>query len=70
MTTSGTIVPCPVCSASLDVRLAHGKKSGKPFIMLVCPVDGRHFRAFIYDRSYMDRVMAQAQVAGAREKGE
>ena len=30
-------VSCPVCSESLAVRPAEGRKSGKPFIMLVCP---------------------------------
>lgn len=48
--------PCPVCGEALDVRLAQGRKSGKPFIALVCPVDGRHFRGFIADRGYLDQV--------------
>jgi hypothetical protein len=50
------IAPCPVCSKSLAVRPAEGRKSGKPFIMLVCPEDGRHFRGFITDKNYVDRV--------------
>ena len=53
--------PCPVCSRSLTVRPAEGRKSGKPFIMLVCPEDGRHFRGFITDKAYVGRVMDRAE---------
>jgi hypothetical protein len=48
---------CPVCSQSLTVRLAEGRKSGKPFVMLVCPQDGRHIRAFISDRGFVGSVI-------------
>ncbi len=48
--------PCPVCSQPLSFRLARGRKSGKPFIQLVCAQDGRHFRGFIADKSYIDNV--------------
>jgi hypothetical protein len=37
---------CLVCGAKLKVGLCHGKK-GRGAIMLSCPNDGRHFRAFI-----------------------
>ena len=37
---------CLVCGAKLKVELCHGKK-GREAIMLSCPNDGRHFRAFI-----------------------
>ena len=53
------VAHCPVCSESLTVRPAEGRKSGKPFIMLVCPVDGRHFRGFITDKEYVGRVHAK-----------
>ena len=46
-------IPCVVCGGPLALRLAHGRKSGKPFLMLVCPNDGRHFRAFINDKEYV-----------------
>ena len=46
-------LPCPVCSETLSVRLATGRKSGKPFVMLVCPIDGRHIRAFVSDRDFV-----------------
>ena len=48
---------CPVCHLTLSVRLARGRKSGKPFVMLVCPEDGRHFRAFITHRPYVREVL-------------
>ena len=63
MTTKSLV--CPVCTGPLSVRLARGRKSGKPFILLVCPVDGRHLRAFVSDRGYLDRVMG----AGAAGRG-
>ena len=49
-------IPCPVCRRPLQLRPARGRKSGKPFLMLVCPHDGRHFRAFISDKQYIARV--------------
>lgn len=58
MTTS-TMAPCPVCQCPLDLRLAKGRKSGKPFLCLVCPVDGRHFRGFIADRAYIERIIGE-----------
>ena len=51
-------IPCLVCREPLALRLARGRKSGKPFIMLVCPSDGRHFRGFISDRVYVGQVLA------------
>ena len=50
--------PCLVCRKPLSLRLAKGRKSGKPSIMLICPADGRHFRAFISDRVYVGQVLA------------
>ncbi|XUW99744.1 MAG: hypothetical protein TUN42_07580 [Dehalogenimonas sp.] len=49
--------PCPVCHTDLEANLATGRKSGKVFVMFKCPVDGRHFRAFVTDRSFVDQVM-------------
>ena len=55
---------CHLCQSPLDLRLARGRKSGKPFVLMICPVDGRHIRAFVADAAYvqnlMDRVEAQA----------
>lgn len=55
-------VPCPVCSDPLSVRLAKGRKSGKPFVMLVCPVDGRHIRAFVSDQDFVSGVIEKAGI--------
>ena len=51
------MIPCLVCQAPMDLRVTQGK-SGKPGLMWVCPKDGRHFRGFIKDREYVDRVLA------------
>ena len=53
--------PCPVCSVPLTVRLARGRKSGKPFVMLLCVQDGRHFRAFINDQQYVSNVIERVE---------
>jgi len=54
-------VPCVICSQPLDLRLARGRKSGKPFVMLVCGKDARHFRAFINDQDYVGEVVARME---------
>ena len=54
-------IPCPVCQLPLTVRLAQGRKSGKSFVMLVCPRDGRHFRGFITDQPYVKEVLAKLE---------
>ncbi len=50
-------IKCPICSNDLSVRTAKGRKSNKPFIMLVCQYDGRHFRGFITDQQYVKTVL-------------
>ena len=64
-------IPYLVCRKSLALRLAKGRKSGKPFIMLICPVDGRHFRGFITDQTYVGGVLSllEGQIP-ALERGE
>jgi hypothetical protein len=52
-------IGCPVCSKPLSVTVARGRKSFKPFIMLKCPTDGRHFRGFITDQAYVKRILNQ-----------
>ena len=54
-------LPCHICQATLQVRLARGRKSGKPFVMLVCPKDGRHIRAFVADRAYVQGLVDQVE---------
>ena len=58
MTNSDTRgLKCHICRNPLSVRLARGRKSGKPFVMLVCPRDGRHMRAFVADENYVRNVI-------------
>ena len=52
-------IGCPICGKQLTVKAAKGRKSNKPFIMLVCPEDGRHFRAFITDQQYVMKVIGE-----------
>ncbi len=52
---------CPVCGVALQITTAKGRKSGKPFLMLVCPKDGRHFRGFINDRDYVAQVLERLE---------
>ena len=52
---------CLVCGEPLVVRIAHGRKSGKPFVMMVCSEDGRHFRAFINDQDYVRQVLQRLE---------
>ena len=66
-------ISCLICGKSLSVRMAKGRKSGKPFIMLICPKDGRHFRAFISDQTYVSRVIeerVEAEGTGTRGRVE
>ncbi len=51
-------IRCLVCKGELTVSAARGRKSNKPFVMLKCSQDGRHFRAFITDQEYVKKVMA------------
>jgi hypothetical protein len=61
MTVSTSAVPCLICSTPLTLRLARRRKSGKPFLMLICPIDGRHFRAFVTDKAYVSAVLARLE---------
>lgn len=54
---------CPICACPLKVGIAKGRKSGKAFVMLRCPVDGRHFRGFITDRQYTARFLGNLETA-------
>ncbi len=61
-------ISCPICGNPLSVRVARGRKSGKPFIMLKCEEDGRHFRGFITDQSYVKRLIDNHQGLVEAEK--
>ena len=54
-----------VCSGHLAVRPAQGRKTGKTFIMMICPTDGRHFRGFITDQDYVARITRRLQSVDA-----
>lgn len=61
MSTPVVQIPCLVCQHPLSLRLARGRKSGKTFLMVICPQDGRHFRGFINDRAFLDGVLARLE---------
>lgn len=50
-------VSCPVCQSELNLTPATSKKKRKLCLMLVCPVSGVHFRAFINDQDFIRQVM-------------
>ncbi len=54
-------INCPICSNPLSVKAAEGRKSRKPFIMLVCDHDPRHFRGFITHQEYVREVLEKAK---------
>ena len=54
-------VPCLICRQPLTIRPSRGRKSGKPSLMVICPVDGRHFRGFINDQAYVKEVLARLE---------
>ena len=60
----GPGIPCVVCRGPLALRVARGRKSGKPFLMLVWTADGRHFRAFINDQAYVRSVLDRLESGG------
>lgn len=61
---------CPICGDSLQVTLARGRKSGKPFVMLICAQDGRHFRGFINHRPYVEQVLNNLEaIQKAKDEG-
>jgi len=59
--TASPSIPCIVCGSGLSLRTARGRKSGKCFLMLICPQDGRHFRGFINDQTYVKQVLARLE---------
>ena len=66
---SNSVPRCPICNDSLSVRLAYGRKSGKPFVMLICARDGRHFRGFINHRPYVDEILEYLETRDKSEFG-
>jgi len=62
------LIPCPLCPQPLALSIAHGRKTGKPFVALKCPRDARHFRGFIADRQFVARVIKAADPATPGEQ--
>jgi hypothetical protein len=60
---------CPICGINLSFTLARGRKSGKPFVMLRCPGDGRHFRGFISHRPYVEQVLTNLETMRESSQG-
>jgi hypothetical protein len=54
-------ISCIVCGGVVEVRPARGRKSGKPFLMLVCGREVRHFRGFINDAKFVEQVVENAE---------
>ena len=69
VTRSSELPCCPICGHALSLRLARGRRSGKPFVMLVCVEDGRHFRAFINHRPYVQQVLDQLEARQRPDTG-
>ena len=61
MTSIAQGIPCLICGDPLTIRMARGRKSGKPFVMLICGRDGRHFRGFINDQTYVGDLIARVE---------
>ena len=61
MTSITQRIPCLICGDPLTVRMARGRKSGKPFVMLICGRDGRHFRGFITDQTYVGELLTRLE---------
>ena len=62
-------INCPICANPLSITIARGRKSSKPFIMLKCDRDGRHFRGFITDQEYVNRVINEHSLKGTGTEG-
>lgn len=49
-------ITCPVCHGPVNIKFITTRKS-KPGIHLFCRKSGSHYRAFIMDRDYVERVL-------------
>ena len=62
-------INCPVCGEPLAVSPAKSRKAKKPktFLFLKCPLDGRHFRAFINDQEFVTETLERAAMIQEEE---
>ena len=49
---------CLICGTKLKAELCH-RKRGREAIMLSCPNDGRHFRAFINESKVVSGIRTE-----------
>jgi hypothetical protein len=58
---------CPVCKDPMGFQIAKGRKSGKPFLMVKCLRDGRHFRGFVGDQDYVRKLLERLERGNGSE---
>ena len=61
---------CPVCSEPMAFQIARGRKSGKPFLMVKCLRDGRHFRGFVGDKIYVEKLLEHLEASNIKPPAE
>jgi predicted RNA-binding Zn-ribbon protein involved in translation (DUF1610 family) len=57
---------CPVCGEPMAFQIARGRKSGKPFLMVKCLRDGRHFRGFVGDKIYVEKLLEHLEAGNIK----
>jgi hypothetical protein len=62
---SNQSLQCPVCNEPMAFQIARGRKSGKPFLMVKCLRDGRHFRGFVGDKEYVTRLLVRLEMGNS-----
>ena len=67
ITNENQSLQCPVCKDPMGFQIAKGRKSGKPFLMVKCLRDGRHFRGFVGDREYVTRLLERLELGTSSE---
>lgn len=60
---------CFICGGPLALRLARGRKSGKPFVMLLCSKDPRHLRGFVNDAGFVSQFVARLEGRATAQDG-
>lgn len=61
-------IACPICATAVSVRATRSAR-GKVALMLACPRDGRHFRAFINDAAFVAGVVDRLETSEAGDFG-
>jgi hypothetical protein len=62
-TNQNQALQCPVCGEPMAFQIARGRKSGKPFLMVKCLRDGRHFRGFVGDKIYVEKLLEHLEAS-------